>query len=67
MKFENVVPYQESKADDQLEINQPVFRVADVTSTKVSDFFEDKGPVYRSKKACSLEHVAQFGAAELQS
>ena len=70
VKFENVVPYQESKADDPLEevtryeeINQPVFRVADVTSTKVSDIFEDNGPVYRSKKACSLEHVAQFGAA----
>ena len=72
VKFENVVPYQESKADDPLEevtryeeINQPVFRVTDVTSTKVSDIFEDNGPVYRSKKACSLEHVARFGAAEL--
>ena len=26
VKFENVVPYQESKADDPLEINEPVFR-----------------------------------------
>ena len=72
VKFDNVVAYEESKADNPLEeftrfeeINQPVYRVADVTSKKVSDIFEDNGPVYRSKKACSLEHVAQFGAAEL--
>ena len=72
MKFENVAVYEESKADNPHEgftrfeeINQPVYRVADVTSTKVSDIFEDNVPVYRSKKACSLEHVAQFGAAEL--
>ena len=45
------------------EINQPVYRVADdVTSKEVSDIFEDNGPVYRSKKACSLDHVARFGA-----
>ena len=74
VKFENVVAYEESKADNPLEeftrfeeINQPVYRVADVTSTKVSDIFEDNGPVYRSKKACSLEYVAQFGAAELKA
>ena len=79
VKFENVAvyeeSYEESKADNPLEeftrfeeINQPVYRVADVTlstSKKVSDIFEDNGPIYRSKKACSLEHVAQFGAAEL--
>ena len=35
--------------------------------TIVSDIFEDNGPVYRSKKACSFEHVAQFGAAELKA
>ena len=44
---------------------EPVYRVADVTSTKVSDIFEDNEPVYRSKKVCSLEHVARFGAAEI--
>ena len=71
VKFENVAVYEEAKADNLLEgftrfqeINQPVYR-ADVTSTKVSDIFEHNGPVYRCKKACSLEHVAQFGAAEL--
>ena len=74
VKFENVAVYEESKADNPLEeftrfeeINQPVYRVADVTSTKVSDIFEDNGPVYRSKKVCSLEHVARFCAAELKS
>ena len=68
LKFDNVVAYEKSKADSPLEeIDQPVYRVDDVTSTKVSDIFEDNGPVYRSKKACSLEHVAQFGAAELKS
>ena len=68
VKFDNVVAYEKSKADDPLEeIDQPVYRVANITSTKVSDIFEDNGPVYRSKKACSLEHVAQFGAAELKS
>ena len=74
VKFENVAVYEESKADNPHEgftrfeeINQPVYRVAHVTSTKVSDMFEDNGPVYRSKKACSLEHVAQFGAAEIES
>ena len=44
VKFENVVPYQESKADDPLEINQPVFRVADVTST--TDIFEDNASIF---------------------
>ena len=78
MKFDNVA-YDASKADNPLEeftrfeeINQPqfivvIYRVTDVTSKKVSDIFEDNGPVYRSKKACSLEHVAQFGAAELKA
>ena len=66
VKFDNVIAHEESKADNPLEeIDQPVYRVADVTSKKVSDIFEDNGPVYRSKKACSLEHVAQFGAAEI--
>ena len=74
VKFENVIAYEESKADNPREkltrfegINQPVYRVADVTSKRVSDIFEDNAPVYRSKKDCSLEHVAQFGAAELKS
>ena len=72
VKFENVVAYEESKADNPLEeftrfeeINQPVYRVADVTSKEVSDIFEDNAPVYRHKNAFSLEHVARFGAAEL--
>ena len=59
VKFENVAAYEESKADNPLEgftrfeeIDQPVHRVAYFTSTKVSDIFEDNGPVYRSKKAC---------------
>ena len=72
VKFENVAVYEESKPDNPLEgftrfeeIDQPVHRVAYFTSTKVSDIFEDNGPVYRSKKVCSLEHVARFGAAEL--
>eukprot|EP00966_Prymnesium_polylepis_P031085 723114-Prymnesium_polylepis.1 len=53
LKFENVVPYEESKADNPLEkstrfeeINQPVYRVAHVTLKEVSDIFEDNGPVY---------------------
>ena len=52
VKFENVAVYEESKADNPHEgftrfeeINQPVYRVAHVTSTKVSDIFEDNGPV----------------------
>ena len=72
VKFDNVIAYEKSKADNPLdkftrfeEINQPVYLVADVTLKKVSDIFEDNGPVYRSEKACSLEHVAGFGAAEL--
>ena len=48
-----------------MEFNQSVYRVVDDTSKEVSDIFEENGPVYRSKKDCSLEHVARFGAAEL--
>ena len=65
VKFENVAVYEESKADNPHEgftrfeeINQPVHRVGYFTSTKVSDIFEDNGPVYRSKKACSLADSA---------
>ena len=47
VKFENVVAYEESKADNPLEevtrfeeFNQPVYRMADVTSKNVSDILK---------------------------